>query len=368
MVLKKISIYAMLIEKELMNKSLCAIFLICTLALPITNTQATSEVSTSDITISFSGDILTHQSLYKAALHNKVYNFDKFFVKIKPYLNSDIDICHLETPLVEGNPAGYPSFRTPKELAPALKNAGFEGCSLASNHSLDAGKSGVRQSIDYLAKQGLKHAGTSINNKEFADIAFYAVKNYQIAHLSYTWSTNGVKPSEKFLVNYPINSTKIFSDVAQLKQSGVDLVLLSLHFGNEYSVEISSYQKNLVDKLTKNKNIDAVIGHHAHVMQKALLVNNTPVAFGLGNLWSGQGPWSNNPRTQWGGILYLSFSTTEKIPSLTKVRFLPTTVIPGTWVITPSKSVVGKWSSQAKTSIKESSKLISPLSENFELL
>jgi len=351
-----------------MNNALLALLLICTLSLPIAESRANSEIVKDEITISFSGDILTHQSLYKAALKNKVYNFDNFFVKIKPYLNSDIDICHLETPLTDGTPAGYPSFRTPKELVKSLKKAGFEGCSLASNHSLDAGKSGVGKTIAYLAEQGLNHAGTSVDNKEFADVAFYTAKNRQIAHLSYTWSTNGVKPSDKFLVNYPINSTKILSDVTKLKQSGIDLVILSLHFGNEYSVEISSYQKTLVNTLSKNNSIDAIIGHHAHVMQKALLVNNTPVAYGLGNLWSGQGPWSNNPRTQWGGILYLTFSSSEKELSLNKVRFLPTTVIPGTWVITPSKSVVGKWSNQAKTSIKESTKLISPLSQNFELL
>ena len=366
--LKKNSLNAINFEKVLVNKILLALILICTLTQPLAESRANPEVVEEEITISFSGDILTHESLYKTALHNKVYNFDNFFVKIKPYLNSDIDICHLETPLVNSTPAGYPSFRTPKELAQALKNAGFEGCSLASNHSLDAGKSGVRQTIAYLAEQGLNHAGTSFDNKKLADVALYTVKNIQIAHLSYTWSTNGVKPSDKFLVNYPINSTKIFSDVAELKQSGIDLIILSLHFGNEYSVEISSYQKNLVNTLTKNKNIDAIIGHHAHVMQKALLVNDTPVAYGLGNLWSGQGPWSNNPRTQWGGLLYLTFSATEKNVSLTKVRFLPTTVIPGTWVITPSKSVVGKWSNQAKISIKESYKLLSTLSQDFELL
>ena len=42
-------------------------------------------------------------------------------------------------------PAGYPRFRSPPALARAIRRTGWDACSTASNHSVDAGQDGDRQ-------------------------------------------------------------------------------------------------------------------------------------------------------------------------------------------------------------------------------
>jgi poly-gamma-glutamate synthesis protein (capsule biosynthesis protein) len=314
-----------------------------------------------EITISFSGDILTHTSLYKKAYNGKEYNFKPFFSKIKPLLSSDLDICHLETPLVKRNFSGYPVFRTPTELISAIKWAGFEGCSLASNHSLDAGVEGLSSTLEQFRLNKLLSSGTTDKLEDLSDVATYLIQGRKISHLSYTWSLNGIKLPKPHLVNYPISVSAIKKEALSLRENGSDLVILSLHFGNEYQVKPSSYQKDIVKKILKVADIDAIIGHHAHVVQPSEIIYEKPVYFGLGNLWSAQGPWSNDPRTQWGVILYLTFKFDQGKPYLSASYTTPTIVIPGSWQIYPARSVLlEKWLKQSEFALKESQRLIIP--------
>ncbi|MFM7088041.1 MAG: CapA family protein, partial [Candidatus Paceibacterota bacterium] len=81
------------------------------------------------ITLSFSGDILTHKALYDKARTKTGYNFTPLLKELTPFLKNDVDICHLETPITYGVPRSYPVFATPHQIVKAIKDVGFEGCS-----------------------------------------------------------------------------------------------------------------------------------------------------------------------------------------------------------------------------------------------
>jgi hypothetical protein len=197
--------------------------------------------------------------------------------------------------------------------------------------------------------------------EDLSDVATYLIQGRKISHLSYTWSLNGIKLPKPHLVNYPISVSAIKKEALSLRENGSDLVILSLHFGNEYQVKPSSYQKDIVKKILKVADIDAIIGHHAHVVQPSEIIYEKPVYFGLGNLWSAQGPWSNDPRTQWGVILYLTFKFDQGKPYLSASYTTPTIVIPGSWQIYPAQSVLlEKWLKQSEFALKESQRLIIP--------
>ena len=88
------------------------------------------------------------------------YAFGPMFASIRPRIaGADLALCHVETPLVPGPVRGYPSFRTPPALARAIKAIGWDACSTASNHSLDAGQYGIDTTLRALDRAGLKHAG-----------------------------------------------------------------------------------------------------------------------------------------------------------------------------------------------------------------
>ena len=109
--------------------------------------QSSADV-TETITISASGDILVHNTQFWKAQTDSGYDFSTMLKPLSRLLTSDINICHLETPLTTGAPANYPRFATPYQLAENLKAVGFDGCSVASNHSLDGGLTAVKTTLN----------------------------------------------------------------------------------------------------------------------------------------------------------------------------------------------------------------------------
>ena len=74
------------------------------------------------------------------------YDFRPMFAQVKPQLSAvDLAICHQETALTATDVglSGYPVFNSPHEIAVAVADAGYDGCSTASNHSYDHGAQGV---------------------------------------------------------------------------------------------------------------------------------------------------------------------------------------------------------------------------------
>ncbi|HET8658043.1 MAG TPA: CapA family protein, partial [Micromonosporaceae bacterium] len=121
------------------------------------------------LTVIGAGDVLLHPAVWRqaaadaAAAGRPGYDFGPIFAGVAPDVTAaDLAICHLETPLgPPGGPfSGYPRFSVPPQVATALRQAGFDTCSTASNHTLDAGEQGVYRTLDVLDAAGLRHAGS----------------------------------------------------------------------------------------------------------------------------------------------------------------------------------------------------------------
>ena len=141
-------------------------------------------------TVAASGDFLIHEPVAARALANgdgRRYAFGPMFASIRPRIAAaDLALCHVETPLVPGPVRGYPSFRTPPALARAIKAIGWDACSTASDHSLDAGQYGIDTTLRALDRAGLKHAGTARSQKEATTTTILRVKGVKVALLSFT--------------------------------------------------------------------------------------------------------------------------------------------------------------------------------------
>ena len=111
-----------------------------------------------EATIVFTGDMIPHGPVTRQAqAYGRVvgaeYDFSPMFGEVAGIVSdADLAICHMETPLSSTNSgiSGYPIFNAPFQLAEAVADAGYDGCSLASNHSFDRGESGVLDTADVL--------------------------------------------------------------------------------------------------------------------------------------------------------------------------------------------------------------------------
>ena len=251
-------------------------------------------------TLVASGDVLPHTSVIQRAAddaHGDGYDFRPMFASVEPVVSAaDLALCHMETIYgdEDGPVSGYPAFVSPPQIADALKDTGYDGCSTASNHSLDDGADGVRRTLDRFDRAGLKHAGSARTAAEAATPTVYAAGSAKVAHLAYTYDTNGnpLPEGQPWAVN-PMEKAKILADARAARKAGADVVLVSLHWGTEWQTEPDETQLSLGRELTAAQtggrpDIDLILGTHAHIPQAYEKVNGTWIVYGMGDQVSGQ--------------------------------------------------------------------------------
>ena len=266
---------------------------------PLAPTTSTPVPTRRRYTIAVTGDILLHMPVtaraaqYASERGEGVRDFRPMFDAIRPLLSgADLALCHLETPLSPDgqNLRGNPVFSSAPEIAPAIADAGFDGCSTASNHSYDTGESGVRATLDHLDFAGVRHRGTARTEADRGDPTIYDLGGLRVAHLAYTSFLNGAHPNDPWMVDLVDRDRipQVAADAAAARAAGADFVIVSVHWGNEFVRAPSGSQVDLANALTAIPEVDVVVGHHAHVVQPIERRNGKWVVFGLGNLLSNQ--------------------------------------------------------------------------------
>ncbi len=248
-------------------------------------------------TLAFGGDLLTHMPLVASAERygaatGAAYDFGPMFAPLAPVLSGvDLALCHLEVPLVGDGQVvtGYPSFHAPRELATAIAGSGYDGCSTASNHSLDGGRPAIDATLGTFDALGLGHVGTARTPEEDVAPRLYALDGAVVAHLSYAYGFNGYEPpADAPWVVDRIDPAVIARDAAAARAAGAHMVVVSVHWGSEYQHDPDAFQRDTAPALTAIGDVDLVIGHHAHVVQPVERVGDRWVVFGLGNQLSNQ--------------------------------------------------------------------------------
>ncbi|MEV6691105.1 CapA family protein [Micromonospora sp. NPDC051196] len=250
---------------------------------------APAKVSGRTISVLGSGDILVHPELWDQARRDGTGNLD-FGPMLEPVREAvsgaDLALCHLETPLAPpGGPyIGFPKFSVPREVVQGIKAAGYDGCSTASNHTIDQGMAGVKRTLDALDEVGLGHTGSYRTSRGAGAAKIYQVKGVKIGHLSYTKSYNGLRPpAGKEWVSNLIDPQAIRRAAAAARQSGAEIVVVSLHWGTEYEHEPDVDQQTWARAVAEIEDVDLVFGHHAHVVQPVERIGDTWIVYGMGN-------------------------------------------------------------------------------------
>ena len=217
------------------------------------------------------------------------HDFDPMLAGLAPVVATvDLAVCHLETPIApEGEEfTTMPRYGVPEEVADAIVAAGYDRCSTASNHTADRGTAGIDRTVDVLTARGLGQSGMAQRPDQILPHVF-EVDGVSFSHLSYTWSYNGLSlPDGEEWRSAIIDPARIISDATEARAIGAQVVIVSMHWGEEGVHQPTSFQRDVADEITAGGLIDLVIGHHAHVLQPIEQVNGTWVLFGLGNILS----------------------------------------------------------------------------------
>ena len=201
---------------------------------------------------------------------------------------------NLETAVTTG---GSPTskafvFRAPATAFAALRGGGIDVASMANNHGLDYGVTGLRDSlaaakryrfpvvgIGLNAKQAYRPFRSTINGQRIAVIGATQVLDDELIS---AWTAGPGKPGLASAKDVP----RLLQEVRAARKTS-DTVVVFLHWGIELQQCPSTDQRTLARQLVA-AGADVVVGGHAHRVQGAGRMGEALVGYGLGNfVWYG---------------------------------------------------------------------------------
>ena len=273
--------------------------------------SAAPEPSYVDIRLACVGDILIHNTVYRAAQTSDGYDFKPQFRHVKPYLEAaDLTIANLETTLAGASQgySGYPQFNSPDEIAEALYDAGVDVLTTANNHCMDQGRAGFFRTLDVARDSGLAVIGTRKTAEEPAYLV-REIKGVNVGILNFGYGSRS--GSNAYINGLPLPADmagllnfldygrldeefgQLQSVVAAMRQDGAQLLVACMHWGNEYQRYSQVLQQKTARELAA-LGVDIIFGSHPHVVQEAAWIEapdktrKTLVYYSLGNFISDQ--------------------------------------------------------------------------------
>ena len=239
--------------------------------------KSTSTKRPRIVNASFIGDLLYEQPYYDWI--GTSYNDKGYYDLVKPYfLNDDLTLANMEVPIggkelgVSGT--GY-SFNAPEEIGNQVIAMGVDAVNLANNHANDAGPQGRINTLSFFKKHQILTTGIYESKEVRTQIPTKTINDITFSFLGYTYKTNKPDNQNRELIGFYRNLDTmkldnahkeiIKQEVAQAKQLS-DIVIVSVHWGNEFTYAVNSEQKELANYLNE-LGVDVIIGHHSHYIQ-----------------------------------------------------------------------------------------------------
>ncbi|MGH3135651.1 MAG: CapA family protein [Gaiellaceae bacterium] len=276
------------------------------------------------VVLAFAGDV--H---FEGVLESKLAaNPERVLAPIEPVLDgADLAIVNLETAVTTGGAplAKQFAFSAPPSAFAALRGGGVDVASMANNHGLDYGTSGLRDSlaaakryrfpvigIGLDARQAYRPFRRTINGQRIAIIGATQVLDDELIS---AWTAGPSKPG--------LASAKAVSRLVKEvrgARASADTVVVFLHWGVELDQCPTADQRTLARRLVA-AGADVIVGGHAHRLQGAGRMGRALVGYGLGNFaW-----YSTSELSTQTGVLFVTV-TGRKVNGY---RWAPARIVDG---------------------------------------
>ena len=180
----------------------------------------------------------------------------------------------------------------PQNIA-GLKAAGIDVCSLANNHVLDWGYSGLLETLATLKKVDIKITGAGGNIDEAGAAAMINIGGQsRVIVFSFGLTTSGIplnwaaeknRPGVNLLRDLSAKSLRyIQTRVREVKRKG-DIVVASIHWGGNWGYDISRKQIRFAHRLVDDIGVDVIHGHSSHHVKAIEVYKDKLILYGCGD-------------------------------------------------------------------------------------
>jgi len=228
--------------------------------------------------ILFSGDFYVSDDFQNKDLIDKsvIDLFDK----------ADYRIVNLEAPLTTDEPKNKilktgPHLRMSEDtVMPYLKQLKIDAVTLANNHILDYGATGLHDTFESLKRNKIDYVGAGNNLNEATQPLTLEKDGMRIAILNFCENEWSIAEEEK----PGANPMDIIDNANQIKSAKTnhDKVICIIHGGHEY-YHLPSPRMQKQYRFYVDNGADVIVGHHTHCISGYEVYNNVPIIYSLGN-------------------------------------------------------------------------------------
>ncbi|MGM0771764.1 MAG: CapA family protein [Halobacteriota archaeon] len=180
---------------------------------------------------------------------------------------SDIEIDHDNIKSVQ--------LRGSESSVEGIVSAGFDMMSIANNHIMEHGERSLIKTRELLSGNKIMTAGVSESKMSSREPVILDRKGITFGFLAYC-----LVP-DKTAYRSVEDPHEIVNDVRKFRDD-VDILIVSLHWGNEFIRKPSPYQFTLAHDII-DAGADLILGHHPHVLQGVESYNNGVIVYSMGN-------------------------------------------------------------------------------------
>lgn len=225
---------------------------------------------------------------------------DLVFGQLEPCLASvGSPACQCRLPM-RGDPAG----------AGAIRRAGYQVMSFATNHCMDWGREAFYQTIRVLRQEEMQVIGVGRNLAEARQPVIVERDGMKIGFLGYNtilpqdyWATPdrpGCAPMRGLTVYQPIEHDQpgtpcriftfphpddlqnLLADVKALRPQ-VDVLALSIHWGIHFVPAVLADYQRMVAHAAIDAGVDVVLGHHTHILKPIEVYKGKVIFYSMAN-------------------------------------------------------------------------------------
>ncbi len=208
----------------------------------------------------------------------------------------DLRVINLETSITKSDNHWKSKdihYRMNPENIPCITAAGIDYCTLANNHILDWGYSGLAETLETLKKVNVKSAGAGRNVRDAESPAMMDVKGKgrvivfsfgsETGGIPLSWAASEEKPGVNLLRDLSDKTVQYIKEkVRGVKQQG-DIVVASIHWGGNWGYEVPREEREFAHKLIDDAGIDVIHGHSSHHAKGLEVYRDRLVIYGCGD-------------------------------------------------------------------------------------
>ena len=266
-------------------------------------TQSPDETS---VTLRFVGDIALSKTEQEAFRGSTGFDFSPCFRSVIAKLfSADLTVGNLEGNITDD--AAVDDFTYPASLLTALSEAGFDILQTGNSCSIQYGITGLTRTRSEIEAAGMGAVGTCVSEEEYNKTGGVLIREVGGIRFAFVAFTKGMANNQRIPeeaawcvnllytddVNYTeVAESRISRTIDKAKALRPDVIVALVHWGSEYTEEISDSQRRIASVLMDN-GVSLIIGTHSHYvgpidrkLNPASPTGTTVIAYGLGDFLS----------------------------------------------------------------------------------